>query len=80
MSRFISLAAGALAAAMVLPAAPQVADAKDYLIRYSDIGANRGPRAAALNVWKEEIEKELGKKMKEFKGEKKVSFAVEKDL
>ena len=67
MSRFISLAAGALAAAMVLPAAPQVADAKDYLIRYSDIGANRGPRAAALNVWKEEIEKES-------KGQLKIKF------
>lgn len=67
MSRFISLAAGALAAAMVLPAAPQVADAKDYLIRYSDIGANRGSRAAALNVWKEEIEKES-------KGQLKIKF------
>jgi TRAP-type C4-dicarboxylate transport system substrate-binding protein len=67
MSRFISLAVGALAAAMVLPAAPQVADAKDYLIRYSDIGANRGPRAAALNVWKEEIEKES-------KGQLKIKF------
>lgn len=67
MSRFIPLAAGAIAAALLLPAAPQVADAKDYLIRYTDIGANRGPRAAALNVWKEEIEKES-------KGQLKIKF------
>ena len=43
MSRIIPLAAGALAAAMLLPATTQVVSAKEYLIRYSDIGANRGP-------------------------------------
>ena len=56
MSRFIPLAAGALAAAMLLPATTHVVSAKEYLIRYSEIGANRGPRAAALGVWKDEIE------------------------
>ena len=50
MSRIIPLAAGALAAAMLLPATSQVVSAKEYLIRYSDIGANRGPQAAALQV------------------------------
>jgi TRAP-type transport system periplasmic protein len=64
MSRFIPIAAGALAAVMLLPAAPQVADAKDYIIRYSDIGGNKGPRAAALNVWAEAIEKRSNGQMK----------------
>ena len=67
MSRFIPLAAGALAAAMLLPATTHVVSAKEYLIRYSDIGANRGPRAAALGVWKNEIEKES-------KGQLKIKF------
>ena len=67
MSRFIPLAAGALAAAMLLPATTHVVSAKEYLIRYSDIGANRGPRAAALGVWKDEIEKES-------KGQLKIKF------
>ena len=64
MSRIIPLAAGALAAAMLLPATSQVVSAKEYLIRYSDIGANRGPRAAALQVWKKEIEEESKGKLK----------------
>ena len=64
MSRIIPLAAGALAAAMLLPATTQVVSAKEYLIRYSDIGANRGPRAAALQVWKKEIEEESKGKLK----------------
>ena len=55
MSKYALLAGGALAAAMLLPVAPQTADAKNYAIRYSDIGSNRGPRAAALNVWADEI-------------------------
>ena len=58
MSRILPLAAGALAAAMLLPATTQVVSAKEYTIRYSDIGANRGPRAAALQIWKKEIEEE----------------------
>ena len=64
MSRIIPLAAGALAAAMLLPATTQVVSAKEYTIRYTDIGANRGPRAAALQVWKKEIEEESKGKLK----------------
>ena len=64
MSRIVPLAAGALAAAMLLPATTQVVSAKEYLIRYSDIGANQGPRAAALQVWKKEIEEESKGKLK----------------
>ena len=56
MSKFIPIAAGALAAVLLLPAAPQVANAKDYIINYSDIGGNKGPRAAALNVWAKAVE------------------------
>ena len=67
MSKFIPIAAGALAAVLLLPAAPQVADAKDYIIRYSDIGGNKGPRAAALNVWAKEIEEQS-------KGQMKIKF------
>ena len=64
MSRILPLAAGALAAAMLLPATTQVVNAKEYLIRYSDIGATRGPRAAALQIWKKEIEEESKGKLK----------------
>ena len=32
MSKFIPIAAGALAAVLLLPAAPQFADAKDYVL------------------------------------------------
>jgi len=67
MTKYTLLAGGALAVAMLLPVAPQIADAKEYVIRYSDIGSNRGPRARALNVWADEIAKES-------KGQLKIKF------
>ena len=49
---------GLLAAALLLAVAAsfQPVQAKNYNLRYSDIGPPRGPRAAALMWWAEELE------------------------
>ena len=50
---------GLTAAAVLLVAPVSVAPvfAKDYVLRYSDIGPPRGPRAKALMWWAEELDK-----------------------
>jgi TRAP-type C4-dicarboxylate transport system substrate-binding protein len=53
---------GAIAAAafFATPISIQNAEAKVYNLRYADIGPPRGPRAAALMWWADELEKRSG--------------------
>ncbi|MDP6023826.1 MAG: C4-dicarboxylate TRAP transporter substrate-binding protein [Alphaproteobacteria bacterium] len=53
---------GAIAAAafFATPISIQSAEAKVYNLRYADIGPPRGPRAAALMWWADELEKRSG--------------------
>ncbi len=60
---------GSLAAALMLisPVSVQPVLAKNYVLKYSDIGPPRGPRAKALMWWAEELEKRS-------KGQIKIKF------
>ena len=57
---------GFFAAAMLLavPNGISIAEAKNYTLRYSDIGPPRGPRAKALMWWAEELEKRSNGQLK----------------
>jgi TRAP-type C4-dicarboxylate transport system substrate-binding protein len=57
MLRFVLSTAVAFAALCATPIAVPTAEAKQYTLRYSDIGPPRGPRAAALKWWASELEK-----------------------
>ena len=57
-------AAKILVAASTLALFASAAYAKNYTLRYSDIGPPRGPRAAALKWWAGELEKRSGGQIK----------------
>lgn len=57
MTRGFLIALLAAAVFLVAPASFQDSIAKTYTLRYSDIGPPRGPRAAALMWWAEELDK-----------------------
>jgi TRAP-type C4-dicarboxylate transport system substrate-binding protein len=67
MSKRILFGLFAAAILLAVPAGPQVAHAKNYILKYSDIGPPRGPRAKALMWWAEELEKRS-------KGQIKIKF------
>ena len=53
-----------LAAGMAALLAATAAEAKDYVLRYSDIGPPRGPRAEALMWWADELDKRTNGQVK----------------
>lgn len=53
----VAVSAAALLSASLLALAPATAEAKNYVLRYSDIGPPRGPRAEALMWWADALEK-----------------------
>lgn len=53
-----------LAAGMMLGLAAAAVEAKNYVLRYSDIGPPRGPRAEALMWWADELEKRTNGQVK----------------
>ena len=64
MYRTILLGFAAAAVLLVAPVSVAPVDAKDYVLRYSDIGPPRGPRAKALMWWADELDKRSGGKLK----------------
>lgn len=53
-----------IAAGMAVFLAAGVAEAKNYVLRYSDIGPPRGPRAEALMWWADELDKRTNGQVK----------------
>ena len=64
MFRYALLGMVSAVVLLATPIASKTADAKNYTLRYADIGPPRGPRAAALKWWAAELEKRSGGEIK----------------